>query len=106
MITVIATFRLPQPITHEAARTIFLSTAPRYQGVEGLIRKYNILSQDGTTAGGIYLWRSRADADALYTEGWKSFVRDKYGSDPTVTYLESPVIVDNVSHEIVADEQA
>ena len=104
MITTITTFRLPKPITREEARTIFLSTAPKYRGVPGLVRKCYVLSQDGSTAGGIYLWNSRADADAMYTESWKAFVREKYGTDPTVAYFESPVVVDNVTNEILSDE--
>lgn len=103
MITTITAFQLPKPITREEARSIFLSTAPTYQGVAGLVRKCYVLSEDGNTAGGIYLWNSRADAEAMYTESWRDFVRDRYGSDPTVTYFESPVVVDNFSHEILSD---
>jgi hypothetical protein len=103
MITAIATFQLPKPITLNQARAIFLSTAPKYQGVAGLIRKYYLLSQDGTTVGGVYLWKSRAEAEALYTESWRTFVREKYGTDPTVTYMDSPVVVDNLSNEIIAE---
>jgi len=104
MITTITTFQLPESITLEEARTIFLSTAPKYQDVAGLIRKVYIYSEDDNTVGGIYLWNSRADAEAMYTESWKAFVREKYGTDPSVTYLESPVVVDNVTHEIISDE--
>jgi Putative mono-oxygenase ydhR len=104
MITVITTFQLPKPITREEARRIFLSTAAKYQGVAGLFRKCYVLSQDGNTAGGIYLWNSRTEADAMYTEGWRAFVREKYGTDPSLTYFESPVVVDNVTHEILSDE--
>lgn len=104
MITVITTFRLPKPITRDEARTIFLSTAPKYQGAPGLVRKVYVLSQEGNTAGGIYLWNSRAEADAMYTESWRVFVREKYGADPSVTYFDSPVVVDNPTHEILADE--
>ena len=104
MITTITTFQLPKTITLEEARTIFLSTAPKYQDVAGLIRKVYIYSEDDNTVGGIYHWNSRADAEAMYTESWKAFVREKYGTDPSVTYLESPVVVDNVTHEIIADE--
>src|SRR3954470_8221715 len=100
MITVIATYQLPKPITRADARGIFLSTAPKYQGVTGLIRKYYVLSQDGGSVGGIYLWESRAEAEALYTETWKAFVREKYGTEPSLTYFYSPVVVDNVTHEI------
>lgn len=101
MITVFTTFTLPKPITLEEARSIFLSTAPKYQGVQGLFRKTYVLSLDGATAGGVYLWNSRAEADALYTASWRAFVREKYGTEPTVTYFESPVVVDNVTGDIL-----
>ena len=100
MITAIATFQLPKPITLDEAREIFMGTAPKYLDVPGLIRKYYLLSQDGSTVGGIYLWESKEEAEALYTEEWKTFVREKYGTDPSVTYMDTPVVVDNLSHEI------
>ena len=103
MITAIATFQLPKPITLEQARETFMSTAPKYQGISGLIRKYYLLSQDGVTAGGVYLWKSRAEAEALYTENWRAFVKEKYGTEPTISYMESPVVVDNLSHEIISE---
>ena len=103
MITTITSFRLPQPISRDEAKRIFLSTAPTYQGVAGLHRKCYVLSEDGGTVGGIYLWRSRADAEAMYTDAWRAFVREKYGTEPSVTYFDSPVVVDNVTHEVLAD---
>ena len=103
MITVITTFRLPKPVTRDEARAIFRSTAPKYQGVAGLVRKVYVLSPEGNTAGGVYLWNSRAEADAMYTEAWKAFVREKYGTEPLLTYFDSPVVVDNVTREIIAD---
>jgi Putative mono-oxygenase ydhR len=101
MITAIATFKLPKAISLREAKAIFESTAPRYRTQKGLIRKYYVLSEDGATAGGIYLWQSREDAAALYTDDWKAFVRSKYGSDPSLVYMESPVIVDNLTEEIL-----
>ena len=100
MITVITTFQL---LTREEARRTFLNTATNYQGVAGLFRKYYYLSQDRKTLGGIYLWNSRAEAETMYTESWRAFVRDKYDADPSVIYFDSPVVVDNLSHEILSD---
>src|ERR1700712_1326193 len=80
MIIVFTTFTLPKPITREEARSIFLSTAPKYRGVQGLVRKHYVLSDDGVTAGGVYLWNSRPEAEAMYTESWRSFVREKDGN--------------------------
>jgi hypothetical protein len=104
VIIVFTAFTLPEPITREEARSSFLSTAPKYQGVQGLFRKHYVLSQDGGTAGGVYHWNSRSEAEAMYTESWRSFVREKYGTDPIVTYFECPVVVDNVAQQVVTDE--
>jgi len=104
MITAIVQFKLPQPVSREKGQEIFLSTAPKYREVKGLIRKYYLLSQDGGTAGGVYLWESREQADALYTTEWKKFVQEKYGAPPSVTYFESPVLVDNLTGEIIKDD--
>ena len=104
MITAFVHYVLPQPITRDKAQEIFSSTAPRYRDIDGLVRKYYLLSQDGKTAGGVYLWNSREKAEQLYTEEWKKFIWEKYGAEPSVTYFETPVVVDNVIGEILKDE--
>lgn len=104
MITVMTTFRLPSSITLEEARSIFLSTAPEYRNVQGLLRKTYVFAEDGQTVGGIYFWSSREEAEAMYTASWRSFVREKYGAEPDVTYFESPVVVDNQSRKILTSE--
>jgi hypothetical protein len=103
MITAIVQFKLPQPISRDEGREIFSGTAPKYRQVPGLLRKYYLLSEDGRTAGGVYLWQSRKEAEAFYNEDWRKFIREKYGSDPTVAYFESPVIVDNLTGKIITD---
>src|ERR1035437_4016002 len=103
MITALVQFKLPHPHTREKAREVFASTASKYRGIQGLIRKYYVLSQDGETAGGVYLWNSREDAERMYTEEWKRFVFEKYSTTPSVTYFESPVVVDHVAGKIITD---
>jgi len=101
MITAFVQFNLPQPVTVNKAIEIFSGTAPRYQEIRGLIRKYYLLSQDGKTAGGIYLWNSIEEAKELYNEDWRKFIVDKYGAEPSVQYFHCPVIVDNLTGEIL-----
>ena len=103
MITVIVEFKLQKSMSVDEARITFLSTAPKYQAMPGLIRKYYFLSEDGCKAGGIYLWQSRPHAERVYTEDWKTFVHGKYGSDPSLTYLECPVVVDNTTQQIISN---
>lgn len=100
MITVQVEIKLPKPLTVAQAREVMSSSAPNYQGIDGLVRKYYMLSEDGETAGGLYLWESRAQAEKMYDAAWHATVAEKYGSPPSVTYFETPVIVDNVTGEI------
>lgn len=95
MIVAIVTFHLPQPSSLAEMSKTFQSTAPKYRGMAGLLRKNYFLSEDGRRAGGIYVWQSRADAERLYTAAWKAFVQGKYGAAPQIEYLHSPVMVDN-----------
>jgi hypothetical protein len=95
MIVAIVTFNLAQPTTLGEISKVFQGTAPKYQGMQGLLRKNYWMSEDGRRAGGIYVWASRADAERLYTPEWKKFVEGKYGVPPAIEYLHSPVMVDN-----------
>ena len=95
MIVTIVTFQLPKPATLAEITKTFQATAPKYQGMKGLLRKNYWMSEDGRRAGGIYVWESRADAERLYTPEWRKFVEEKYGSPPGLEYLHSPVMVDN-----------
>jgi hypothetical protein len=104
MITTLVQFKLPEPITQEKAKEIFLSTAPKYAGLTGLIRKQYLLTDDGRNAGGVYLWKSRADAERLFTEDWRKFVVDKYASEPVISWFVTPVVVDNESGKTITDD--
>jgi Putative mono-oxygenase ydhR len=95
MLVTIVTFALPKPATLAEITKTFQSTAPKYRGVPGLLRKNYWLSEDGRRAGGIYVWEARADADRVFTADWKKFVEGKYGVPPSIEYLHSPVMVDN-----------
>ena len=104
MITAIVQIKLPEPMTRDKAQAVFADTAPKYRDVKGLIRKYYLLSEDGATAGGVYLWKSRQAAEQLYSDDWKAFIKQKYGTEPSVTYFDSPVIVDNLVGQIIMDD--
>jgi hypothetical protein len=102
MIVSIVTFNLPKRWTVEEAAKVFKSTAPKYLGKAGLVRKHYYVTEAGDQAGGIYLWKSKADAEACYTDDWKKMVTDKYGASPQILYASVPVSVDNVSNKIEA----
>jgi hypothetical protein len=95
MITAIVQFSLPKPISLEEAARTFESTAPKYQKLPGLVRKYYLRSEDGRSAGGVYLWETRAAAETIYTGEWRARVKHLYGSEPEISWFDTPVIVDN-----------
>lgn len=97
MIVAIVNFTFPQPMSLEAAATAFESSAPSYQHVAGLRRKHYLLATDGLSGGGVYLWDSQAEAEALYDQAWSERIEARYGAAPTVTYFHSPVTVDPIS---------
>lgn len=100
MIVSIVTFKLTKRWTVAEAAAVFQTTAPKYLGKPGLVRKHYYITQDGDRAGGIYLWASKAAAEACYTPEWKAMVTQKYGAAPEILYAEVPVTVDNLAHAI------
>jgi hypothetical protein len=103
MITAIVQFKLPKPVSPEKAHELFLQSAPRYRKVYGLIRKYYILSEEGTVSGGVYLFKSREYAQKLYTDEWKQYIIKKYGGEPSFIYFDVPVVVDNLTEKVIED---
>jgi hypothetical protein len=102
MITAVVQFKLPKGTKREDMIGVFKATAPNYRGIPGLIRKYYLYGDEGT-AGGAYLWESREAADAVYTDDWRKMVAERYGSEPEIAYFETPVVVDNVSGDVIAE---
>lgn len=94
-VTAIVRFVLPEDMTREAATAAFEASTPLYRGVQGLIRKYYLLSENGRSGGGVYLFDSRADAERLYDAAWRAGIRERLGAEPSIEYFDSPVIVDN-----------
>jgi hypothetical protein len=95
MILALVRFALPDPIDLAEATRRFESSAPKYLGLPGLMRKHYVLSDDGRFAGGVYLWESRAAAEAVYSGEWVARVAALYGAEPEILFFASPVTVDN-----------
>ena len=79
-----------------------LEVAPFFQRPPGLVRKYFLLSDDGATGGGVYLWSSRQTAHDFSEGTIRPMIKEKFHVEPSITYFETPVIVDNLSSQILA----
>lgn len=94
MIVAIVRFPLPDGMDADAARAAFESSAPSYQGLPGLLRKYYVRSADGSEGGGVYLWESREAAAAAYDDTWRARLSERFDAEPQVEFLDCPVVVD------------
>ena len=94
VIVAIVRFPIDPQLPADEVRAMFESSAPTYQKLPGLKRKHYLRAEDGGTAGGVYLWESKAAAEAVYDEAWRERLTERYGAPPTVEYFDSPVTVD------------
>jgi hypothetical protein len=105
MITAIVQYRLPPSIDHAACAAHFRKIAAGFRSVPGLIRKQFIYAEDGW-AGGVYLWQTRADAEAFYAGPWLVGIRERYGMDPLIKYFETACVTDNAAETILIPDAA
>lgn len=95
MITEIVRFALAPELDRDAVIRRFQATAPAWQANPDLIRKYYLFDPETRQGGGVYLWPSRAAAEAAHDADWCARAAALYGARPTFEYFETPLIVDN-----------
>ena len=95
MIAALVLFENADELTLDDAVARFNTTAPSYRGRDGLHLKAYVYAEDGKSLGGFYIFDSREDAEALYTDAWRARVTEIYGVEPTVQYFEVPVLIEN-----------
>jgi len=91
-VAVVVNIPLPPGFSREKAVAAMQKTVPQYQALPGLARKYFTLSDDGKF-GGIYLWKSRAEAQAWFSDAWRAKAMATYGASPEVTYFDAPIVI-------------
>ena len=93
---VICHFALPVP---DEARFIEIAKKSaamfRQLGERGLISKDYVRGIDG--AGGVYVWQSRAAAEAWFTEDKLKEYTQIFGARPTLTWYDAHLTVDNLT---------
>ncbi|WP_166296112.1 monooxygenase [Bradyrhizobium sp. 2S1] len=102
---VIVQFDLPKR-TEEQAIKGGMGSAPicRNLATKGLIRKDYLNGETGT--GGVYLWESRAAAEAWFTEAKIAELTERFGARPRLTWYDTHVTVDNLKGETRVNQSA
>lgn len=102
MITVVTRFPQPAGKSPTDLKEMFRQSAPRFQTISGLVRKYYYVADDNT-CGGVYLFRSRAEAEAMFDDAFAASIVERFGAPPRIEFLMTPVIVDNEAGAILED---
>ena len=105
MITSIIRYQLPAGVPTEVIKQGFLEVAPKFKQPSSLLRKYFLISEDGKTGGGVYLWNSMEQARTFSEGVIRPMIREKFKLDASIEYYESPVVVDNLTSEIITDPE-
>ena len=100
---VLWSYPAPASLTKEKADKLFADVADMYIGVPGLVRKYFGYSEDGRTIVGIYLWRSKEDAEAFYSPEWIAGVTSRWGVMPTRSEWQIPQVVESAEGKVIAE---
>ena len=95
---VVVQFDLPKRSEDQAIKG-GTASAPIYRDLarKGLIRKDYLNGETGT--GGVYLWDSRASAEAWFTEERVAELTKRFGARPHLTWYDTHVTVDNLKGE-------
>jgi len=87
---------------HDNMVKLSLSSTPKFVAAKenGLLMKYYVSGSSGL--GGVYIWKTKQDAEAWYTPDWYEFMKENY-AEATVTFYDSFVQVDNIADQVIVD---
>ena len=95
MIVELVTFRATPGADWDSILTEARATIPRWRGNAQLVRKHYLLSEDGTQCAGLYVWPTRAAAEAAHDAAWRASVEARTGSPPEFRYFDLQMLLDN-----------
>lgn len=105
MISELVWFDLPPGMRREEVLQGMREVAPTWRRNAELIRKTFLYDADNARTGALYLWKTRAAADAAHGDEWRRRILEKYGSTPTRQFFETPLVVDNALGETIEEAE-
>ena len=101
---IIALVQIPLNVPERPHRNVIeqsLESTKIFHNVKGLLRKYCLNSEAG--GGGIYEFATREDAETWFHDDWANWMEGRFGSRPTLTLFDNPVVLDNQKGEVRVD---
>jgi hypothetical protein len=95
MIVELVTFKAPPGAAWDDILKDARAVIPRWRANPDLLRKHFLWSDDGQECAGLYIWPSRAAAEAAHDAVWRAGVEQRTGSAPTIRYFALQMLLDN-----------
>jgi hypothetical protein len=72
-------------------------TIPRWRANNKLVRKHYLVSDDGRMCAGLYIWPTRAEAEAeqAHDAQWRAGVQQRTAAAPKISYFDLMMLLDN-----------
>jgi hypothetical protein len=95
MILELVTFKAPHGASWQSILDDAKTTVPRWRANADLVRKHYLLSDDGRTCAGLYIWPTRVAAEQAHDAEWRAAVAKRTGAKPDITYFDLMMVLDN-----------
>jgi hypothetical protein len=95
MIVELVTFKAPAGADWDAILIDARATIPRWSANRELVRKHYLLGEHGQECAGLYIWPSRAAAEAAHDAAWRAGVEQRTGAAPAIRYFDLQMLLDN-----------
>ena len=106
MITEIVFFDLPDGISREELADKYRISASKWAQNPDLLTKYYFFDDGNNRGGGVYIWKDKASALRWHGEDYRNMIREVYGSEPEIRFLDTLAVVDNIASEISELDEA
>jgi len=95
MILELVEFNTPKGWTREQVAEDARHVINKWRANPELLRKHFLLSPDGKTGGGVYIWPSVEAAQEAHGEEWRQSIIRRTGAAPTIRYFDLFLLIDN-----------
>jgi len=94
MIIALVNFPLPSSMSLAEYKAKMMQTVPRYREMPALLRKNYIYDGERHLGGAVYVFETKAHAEACFSDEFIKRVTAGYGN-PEIRYFETPILIDN-----------
>ena len=101
MVIVIVTFKISPDITESILKEKFMESSELYKDTQGLIRKNYLSDIKNNIAGGVYCFDILDNAKNWFDDKRINWLTQRY-SKPEINFYNNPIVIDNISKEIIS----